>query len=387
MIKKDFKFIDLFSGIGAFHLALKELGGECVFASEIDDYAIETYKENFGIDSKNDICKIKEEDIPEHDVLCGGFPCQAFSTAGHKKGFLDTRGTLFFEIERILKYHKTKYIILENVKHLIKHDDGNTWTVIKNKLIELGYILSEEPIIISPHHLGTPQTRERIFILGIHKDAINEDIPFLDISLPDKKNYPETSIYSVLDEDVDKKYNISEYEETILTAWNEFRLHFPKLTGVIWVDEFGKDYDYLSMGFPKWKEDYIRRNRSFYAEHKEFIDSWLEKYNVMDFKLRDRKFEWQAGENYKSIWDVTIQLRQSGIRCKKPTCFPTLVAIVQTPIIGKYKRRLTPREAARLQDFPDTYILNKNEAKAYKQLGNSANVKIIKYLAEQLFKY
>lgn len=382
---KKFKFIDLFSGIGAFHLALKDLGGECVFASEIDPYAIETYKENFGIDSNHNICDIKAEDIPEHDVLCGGFPCQAFSNAGHKKGFADTRGTLFFEIERILQHHKTKYIILENVKHLLKHDNGNTWTVIKEKLINLGYILTETPIVMSPHHIGIPQTRERIFILGVHKDTLTEQINFLDITTPKKEEYPKTSIYDIIDETYkENKYNISDYLINVFNAWNEFRQHFNSLTTTIWVDEFGQDYDYTTLGFEKWKVDYIRKNREIYNENKEFIDNWLEKYNVKDFKLRDRKFEWQAGKEYNSIWDVLIQLRQSGIRCKKPTCAPTLVAMVQTPIVGRYKRTITPREAARLQSFPDTYILNKNEQKAYKQLGNSANVEVIKYLANQL---
>ena len=117
------------------------------------------------MDSAHNIIEVREEDIPEHDVLCGGFPCQAFSTAGHKKGFEDTRGTLFFEIARILKYHKTKYIILENVKNLLGHDNGNTWKVIKNTLIDLGYILTEEPIVMSPNYLGVPQLRERVFIL------------------------------------------------------------------------------------------------------------------------------------------------------------------------------------------------------------------------------
>ena len=138
-MENKFKFIDLFAGIGAFHIAMESLGGECVFASEIDKYAIETYAENFNINSNNDIIKTKAEDIPKHDVLCAGFPCQPFSNAGNKKGFVDTRGTLFFEIERILKYHKTPYIILENVRNLASHDNGNTWNVIKNSLKELGY--------------------------------------------------------------------------------------------------------------------------------------------------------------------------------------------------------------------------------------------------------
>ena len=214
---KKFKFIDLFSGIGAFHIALESLGGECVFASEIDKNAIYTYKENFGMDSKHDITKVNEKDIPAHDVLCAGFPCQAFSNAGHKKGFNDTRGTLFFEIERILKYHKTRYIILENVKHLLKHDVGRTWEVIKNRLIELGYILTEKPIILSPHYFGVPQNRERIFILGVHKKYCKES--YLDIGYPTKADAPKTSIYDVLDKKgVDKKYNITPYENKVFTG-------------------------------------------------------------------------------------------------------------------------------------------------------------------------
>lgn len=395
--KSRFKFIDLFSGIGAFHQALEKIGGECVFASDIDKYAIETYYDNYKMDSNCNIRDVKEEDIPEHDVLCGGFPCQAFSTAGHKKGFEDTRGTLFFEIARILKYHKTKYIILENVKNLLGHDNGNTWKVIKNTLLELGYILTEEPIVMSPNYLGVPQLRERVFILGVHEsqlEKINSDLiyskgnqKYLNIKVIKKKEAPETSIYSVLDNLSDEEaeeYKITDYEELTLTAWDEFHKNIePKVLGFpVWTFEFGATYDYSE--FPKWKQEYIRKNRKLYLDNKKFIDKWMTKYNVKGFKLRDKKFEWQAGDKYNSVWETSIQLRQSGIRCKKADYFPTLVAMVQTPIIGKYKRRMTPREVARLQSFPDDFIINKDLHQAYKQFGNSANVEIIKYLAEQL---
>lgn len=397
--KSKFRFIDLFSGIGAFHQAMSSLGGECVFASDIDKYAIETYYENYNMDSNFNIMNVNEKDIPEHDVLCAGFPCQAFSTAGHKKGFEDTRGTLFFEIARILKYHKTKYIVLENVKNLLGHDDGNTWNVIKNTLLELGYILTEEPIVMSPNYLGVPQLRERVFILGIHKshlDNINSNLvyikgdqKYLNIKRITRKDAPETSIYSVLDvlsEEEVKDYAISEYEKLTLNAWDEFHKNIePKVLGFpVWTFEFGETYDYSE--FPKWKQDYIRKNRKLYLDNKKFIDKWMTKYNVNGFKLRDKKFEWQAGANYNSVWETSIQLRQSGIRCKKPDYFPTLVAMVQTPIIGKYKRRMTPREVARLQSFPDSFIINKDLHQAYKQFGNSANIEIIKYLGEQLLK-
>ena len=385
---KKFKFIDLFAGIGGFHQAMTSLGGECVFASDIDVHAAETYKINYGIDALCDITKVKEEDIPAHDVLCAGFPCQAFSTAGQKKGFADTRGTLFFEIERILKFHKTKYIVLENVKHLLTHDNGNTYAVIHNRLEELGYVMTKEPIVLSPHYFGVPQNRERLYILGIKKDYLKNDIDYLDIKLPDKKNLPKTSIYDILDKSIknEQKYHISDYEEQVLNAWDVFHKTIEqKVFGFpVWVDEFGKNYDYSE--FPKWKQNYVIKNRKLYLENKDFIDKWLNDYKVKDFKLRDRKFEWQAGEGYNSVWETSIQLRQSGIRCKKTDYFPTLVAMVQTPIVGKLKRRITPREASRLQSFPENFILNENEHLAYKQLGNSVNVNILKFLTEQLFK-
>ena len=337
------------------------------------------------MESGYDITKVDEKDIPNHDVLCAGFPCQAFSNAGHKKGFDDTRGTLFFEIERILRYHKTKYIILENVKHLLKHDGGRTYQVIKNKLLELGYVLTEKPLILSPHYFGIPQNRERIFILGVHKDYCKDN--YLEIEVPTKENAPETSIYSILDkEGVPDKYRISKYEEKVFTAWDEFHRGIEKkVYGFpVWVDEFGKTYS--TKAFPQWKQDYCRKIRELYLDNKEFIDKWMKKYDVKKFKLRDRKFEWQAGANYNSVWDTSIQLRQSGDRFKKTDYFPALVAMVQTPIVGKYRRRITPREAARLQSFPDSFIINKREDKAYKQFGNSANVDIIYYLADQLLK-
>ena len=130
---KKFRFIDLFSGIGGFHQAMRALGGECVFASEIDQYCNEVYYNNYGISSDINIRDVDPKDIPKHDVLCAGFPCQTFSKAGKQEGLKDqTRGTLFFEIVRLLEHHKTKYIVLENVRNLISHDHGRTWQVIRS---------------------------------------------------------------------------------------------------------------------------------------------------------------------------------------------------------------------------------------------------------------
>ena len=382
---KPFRFIDLFSGIGGFHQAMSNLGGKCVLASEIDKYAIETYFANYGIDSAHDVTKIKDEDIPEYDVLCAGFPCQAFSKAGRRLGFEDkTKGTLFFEVARLINARKPKFIILENVRNLVSHDNGNTWKVIHDTLTDFGYVLTDKPIIMSPHQLGIPQLRERVYILGIHSSL---GVNHLNIQLP-HKNFSKNDIYSsgIIDENPDPKYFITDYEEKVLTCWDEFYqgikekvLGFP-----IWAFEFKQTYDVSN--FAKWKKDFCTKNRELYAKNKKFIDKWLKKWNNLeDFTPTHRKFEWQAGTSISSIWEGFIQFRPSGIRVKKPDSFPALVAMVQIPIIGRYKRRLTPREAARLQSFPDSFIPNKDDHQAYKQFGNAVNVNCVEYLAKQLF--
>ena len=383
---KKFTFIDLFAGIGGFHQALVQLGGECVLASEIDSYAIETYEKNYNINSDIDIRDLKEEDIPKHEVLCAGFPCQAFSKAGKQEGFDDeTRGTLFFEIERILKHHHTKYIILENVRNLASHDHGRTWKTIEEHLHKAGYRLTPNPLIVSPHYFGTPQLRERVVILRIY-DPENAYKP-LNIDLGEFKHKNDNSIYSILDDKTEDKYYISEDEEKVLKMWDEFYqgvdlnvIGFP-----VWFEWFKKE---APDEFKPWKKKFVQRNNELYQSNKEFIDSWIEKYDNLEWCTpTQKKFEWQAGENIKSLWDGLIQIRPSGVRVKVPNCFPALVAIVQIPIIGKYKRRLTVREAARLQDFPENFIPNENDQQAFKQFGNAVNVEVIKRCAEKLFEY
>lgn len=383
---KKFKFIDLFAGIGGFHQAMEQLGGECVFASEIDSYAIDTYKENYNIDAGINIRDVKEEDIPEHDVLCAGFPCQAFSKAGKQLGFKDeTKGTLFFEIERILKHHKTKYIVLENVRNLVSHDSGNTWKTIYQHLKDIGYRLTPKPIIISPHQLGVPQLRERVVILGIYDPAHKDDD--LDIVIDNLKSKDDNDIYGILtNKRVEEKYYISEKEEYVLTAWDEFYKGIKeKVIGFpIWAEYFTKK---PSSDMPTWKVEFIRKNNELYKNNEEFINGWLKKYNNLnDFTPTQRKMEWQAGESIKSLWDGLIQFRPSGVRVKKPTCFPALVAMVQIPIVGKYRRKLTVREAARLQSFPEDFIPNANDQQAYKQFGNAVNVDVIRTAASILFE-
>lgn len=387
-VMDKFKFVDLFSGIGGFHQAMTALGGECVFASEIDEFCNDVYYNNYGMSSDINIRDVDPRDVPAHDVLCAGFPCQTFSKAGKQEGLKDqTRGTLFFEIVRLLEYHRTKYIILENVRNLVSHDHGRTWEIIKENLYDMGYRLTPNPLIVSPHQLGIPQLRERVVILGVYDPEHRDE--HLEIGIDDPKSKDSNSIFDILETgEVDDKFYISEYEEKVLDAWDEFYagiketvIGFP-----IWSAYFNDDP--VPGEFPRWKQNFVQKNKELYSNNREFIDSWLDKNdNLRDFSPTHTKMEWQAGDSIKSLWEGVIQFRPSGIRVKRPTCFPALVAIVQIPIIGKYKRRLTVREAARLQSFPDSFVPCENVQQAYKQFGNSVNVEVIKYVARRLFEY
>lgn len=384
------KFIDLFSGIGGFHIAVESRGGQCVFASEIDKHAIKTYKDNFNMDSECDITTIEPASLPDYNMMCAGFPCQAFSKAGNQKGFEETRGTLFFDMVRLLKYRidigkPVKYLIFENVRNLISHDNHRTYKIIMDNLHLLGYETNTEPIILSPHHMGVPQLRDRAFILGIHKSFLDDIHLDLNVKHETKRNI--TDCYQVLEKgEVDKKYHISAYEEKVLEIWNEFYqgvsenvIGFP-----IWTEYFGKQT--LSQDMPKWKQEIIQRNKDLYQKNQTFIDQWLKKHNYLKgFVRTHRKFEWQCGEHCESIWEGIIQFRPSGIRVKRPTEFPALVAMVHIPIIGKYRRRMTPREVANLQSFPSDFLINENDKHAYKQFGNSVNIKIVELLVDKLF--
>lgn len=391
MPKKRLTFIDLFAGIGGFHQALESLGGKCVFACDIDDDCRKTYEINYGIKPEKDITKIKASDIPNHDFLCAGFPCQAFSKAGKRLGFEDeTKGTLFFDVCRILEYHKPKYALLENVRNLASHDHGNTWRVIHDKLEALGYNLLPEPVIFSPHYIGIPQHRERVYIMCIRKD-IGDIAPF-----EFKVSQKPCKIDSILENDRDipdiGEYQISDDMINLIDLWNDFiqNIKVARLPGFpIWSDRLC-DLDPTEdlSQFPLWKRNFILKNNELYKDNREFIDSWLDRArkNPLFFGAK-AKLEWQAGQTDKpDIWKQIFQLRPSGIRVKTNSYFPALVAIVQTSIIGTRKRYLTPRECARLQSFPDNFIPNEKLAQAYKQFGNAVNVKCVKIFAEHILK-
>lgn len=386
-----FRFIDLFCGIGGFHQAMESLGGECVFASDIDVDCRKTYEANYGVSPAGDITKIAAEDIPAHDVLCGGFPCQAFSKAGNRLGFDDpTKGTLFFDICRIIEHHRPKYVLLENVRNLASHDHGNTWRVIHDKLENLGYNLLPEPVISSPHLFGIPQHRERVFIMCVRKD-IGEITPFEF----DRKLVKPCSIDTILQDDSEipniEEYRISREMEDLIDLWNEFiqNIKAERLPGFpIWSDRL-RDLDFSENldALPSWKRNFILKNNELYMNNREFIDNWLvrAKQNPLFFGAK-AKLEWQAGQTDRpDIWKQIFQLRPSGIRVKVNTYFPALVAIVQTSVIGSRKRFLTPRECARLQSFPESFMPDVKQQQAYKQFGNAVNVNLVKIFAEHMF--
>lgn len=202
----DFRFIDLFAGIGGIRIPFQELGGKCVFTSEWDKFAQKTYQVNFGDLPSGDITKIESDDIPEFDILLAGFPCQPFSQAGLKKGFSDTRGTLFFEIERIIEQKRPQAILLENVKQLRGHDKGRTIAVIKKHIEALGYSFDVD--VLRAADFGVPQNRERLFIIGFDKEefVIDKDYKF-PYPIPPKGK---TRLGDILEEDVDIKYTISD---------------------------------------------------------------------------------------------------------------------------------------------------------------------------------
>jgi len=391
---KNFKFIDLFCGIGGFHQALSDLGGECVYASDIDADCRKTYEKNYGIHPDGDITKVMESNIPAHDVLCAGFPCQAFSKAGKRLGFADeTKGTLFFDILRILKYHKPKYALLENVRNLASHDHGNTWKVIHDSLVEAGYNVLDEPVIFSPHYIGVPQHRERVFIMCVRKDVGTLPRFYFNI-----EKTPDCSIDDILlsDSEIEnlEKYRLKPQMIEWIDNWNAFLqgIKCDKLPGFpIWADSLCAMEDNPMIGdwdeMPKWMKNFIKKNSELWEKNQDFIDKWLPvaKRNPLFFGSK-AKLEWQAGETkHPDVWQHIMQIRPSGLRVKPGTYFPALVAITQTSIVGSRKRFLTPRECARLQSFPDTFICDDKNAQAYKQFGNSINVKLVKLFALFMF--
>jgi DNA (cytosine-5)-methyltransferase 1 len=396
ILDKSFTYVDLFAGIGGFHCAMDKYSGKkakCILASEIDANASKVYHDNFP-DTKlvGDIHNVGPKDCPPFDVVCAGFPCQAFSKAGKQGGFKDPRGTLFREILRIVDFfppeQRPKLMILENVRNLISHDHGETWRTIKHEIQARGYTIVEKPIIIAPKDIGQPQLRDRAIILAVRKDLFDGEI---DITVK-RRPHGLCSIEPIINKNLTPyqktKYALPESAIYALDCWNDFIAHMKKKTMgfPVWSDEFGQDYDISQL--PDWKQDFINKNRNLYKKNKAFIDQWREKWDLKT-KLTptNRKFEWQAGEQMASVYDGIIQFRPSGIRVKKPTESPALVAMVQRPIYGPERRYITPEEASKLQCFPESYKFNEVDFLIYKQLGNAVNVDVIETMFDKFVKF
>jgi len=414
MPHKTLKFIDLFCGIGGFHQALSNIGCKCVFACDIDEKCRKTYHKNYKLKPKKDITEINIDEIPVFDILCAGFPCQPFSKAGFQKGFDDeNRGNLFFNICNIIKKHKPKYVILENVRNLSSHDDGNTWNIIKKNIDELGYNTYDEPLILNVLHFNIPQHRERVVILCKRKD-LGELPKKPKINKIDKSKL-KCSIKDIIVDDAENnnKYIIKGKLKITEKIWNDFitilkenDIEMPKFP--IWTDWWDSDGENTSItkitqqisddeqqkiikkrqnAFYKKYKNWIDKNRKFYESNIDILKPWLLKSRKEKLWLGAvRKFEWQAGDLDKdsSMYNVLWTARGSGIRVKNLDYAPTLVAMSMIPVYGPESRILSPRELCRLQSFSDDFVCDVNDKIIYKQLGNAVNVKMIEKCARFL---
>lgn len=448
--KESLRFIDLFAGLGGFHFALGELGHECVFASELREDLQKLYQVNFpNTPIQGDITKINVENIPAHDILCAGFPCQPFSQAGKRQGFNDekNRGNLFTYICKILAHHHPQYVFLENVSNLKGHDKGNTWKTILRMLNDLNYDVAE-PAILSPHEWGIPQHRRRIYIVCRFRPY--GDLSYFKYPVPAHKM--RCDIKQIIDENDNDFIRLKQDTREQLELWQQFIdqtvAHNQKIPRFpIWAMEFGADYDYRTKApafqslnelrgrhghlggvidgatkaeclsclpvyaqtdktevFPEWKIRYIEQNREFYYQNKDWLDPWIEK--VKNLENSHLKLEWNCGDKaIPTLNDKIIQFRASGIRVKLPTFSPALNLVgTQIPIFpwvrlpqsmlepGEpcFGRYMTRKEASRLQGmdrlkFEDDSF-TLSVPRSFEALGNAVNVKIVKYIAEKLLQ-
>jgi DNA (cytosine-5)-methyltransferase 1 len=430
--KPKFKFIDLFAGVGGFHHALSDpkFGGECVLAVDIDDDCRAVYAKTWPKMAKKNLIHSDIRDftqlpdgtdrpldeladmVPDHDVLCAGFPCQPFSKSGAQLGVQDsTRGTLFFDILRIVEAKRPRFLILENVRNLAGPRHTDTWATIIASLRAEGYRVSDIPVVFSPHFLppdlgGAPQSRDRVFILATRVD--DPDGPFEEPPLVerapvagwDPQNWDiEEWLQDEAEIAVPESYLLRPEEVAWLNAWNAFAQRIPDddLPGFpIWVDAW-QVKPVIPAGTPKWKADFLVKNSDFFRKHKAVLKVWLmetwmdgKAYRVSDFPASRRKFEWQARtaqptQDDRDLWKLTVHFRPSGIRVKPATYLPALVAITQTSVIGSRQRRITPIEAGRLQGLPDSVFTGVDDVTAYKQAGNGVNVGAVQHVARALF--
>ena len=337
---------------------MNKLGGICVFASENDKFAARAYEVLYGFKPAGDITKIDAKDIPDHDLLTAGFPCQAFSVAGKRKGFEDTRGTLFFEIARIAKEKRPKALLLENVKGLVNHDKGRTLDIMISVLNEIGYVIDFE--VLNSKYFGVPQNRERIFIVAIREDLIEAE-PFNEDSLKGNTIVPK------------RKRQINEWAKTFNFDWPEQREVTTRLRDILESDVDEKYY---------LDEEKTAKLVTQLEEQKAVMGGGHREPKVAE-EVRpvltpDRLNKRQNGRRFKEdgeeMFTLTAQDRHGVVIGKK----------------GKYRiRKLTPRECWRLQGFPDeahdaVKAAGISDSQRYKQAGNAVTVNVIEAIGERL---
>lgn len=429
---QSIKFIDLFAGMGGFRLGFEQAviaqqkTPICVFSSEIKPYAIQVYKDNFHNDDvAGDITKIDSSEIPDFDVLLAGFPCQAFSSAGKRQGFLDTRGTMFFEVERILKEKRPKAFILENVEGLVKHDllnktdeMGQTLTIILESLRNLGYLVSWK--VLDASSFGVPQARKRIYITGTLLNSVKldefepnlktldtvleRDQPLLKGKLIDLllKHYPIDSLYgkSVKDKrgglnnihswDIELKGSVSPDQRDLLSKIMRARRNkkWAEIKGIQWMDgmpltinEIRTFYDH-----PNLQEmlDDLSKKKYVKLEHPKDVVAYFDATGIQKQRREYRK-DIEMGYNIvagKLSYEINKILDPKAIA-------PTLVATDLDRIVvpdGNGLRLLTSIEKKRLFGFPDDYMLNVKPKEAFDLFGNTVAVPVVKAVAERLLQ-
>ncbi|WP_353406507.1 DNA cytosine methyltransferase [Pseudoteredinibacter isoporae] len=416
------KFIDLFAGLGGFHQGLVNAGGfECVFASEIDESLREIYANNHGLSPHGDITKVHESSVPEHDVLCAGFPCQPFSLAGSKKGAkCPESGKLINDIIRIAEYRRPNFLMLENVPNVLTIENGSFWHYIKSSFEGLGYKIIHK--VISPDEVGIPQNRKRLFIVGS-----------LDHQLLDCFEWPlqkkEKTLEAVIEKKIKRNHKrLEDGKRLQLEHWQRLLIDcglktMPPIS--LCAPEFGATYplDFHNLrvkdmqnykgaygkslkdckswsevmmlmpsyvqknkAAPEWMLESVEYSRSFYRKHKRFLNSWHK--NLQKENNSWQILEWRGHRDYLNFDRHLIQFRASGIRIIRAVRAPSLISMTPTqiPIVGSQMRYLSKHEAAKLQNLHKLKSIPKNDTRAFKAFGNAVNAKVVELIAKKLIK-
>lgn len=400
-----FPVLDLFAGVGGFHAALTAMGGEVVQAAEIDEAAAAVYEQTWGLRPDRDVVELASDPfdrVQPHALLAGGFPCQPFSKSGRQLGITEERGQLFDHVVKILDAHKPPVVALENVRNIAGPRQRQVWHHVVDSLRSVGYATPDEPAVFSPHLLppwlgGGPQVRDRVYILGtyvgrarakrLHPEPVVRRRP-VDGWDPAKWNLaellePDHTIAGGV-----QRLQVTEAEREWVDVWNDLlrRLGDADLPGFPLWSTYWRDDAVVDAQAPDWKQSLEGKNIDFYRSNRRAVRAWLRRHEstLRAFPPSRQKLEWQAQDAHRDLRTCLLQFRPSGIRAKKPTYAPALVAMNQTPLIGPRGRRLSPLEAARLQGFDDNLVLGAQaDTQTYRQLGNAVHVGAMYYVIRQ----